>query len=197
MVNEFERQFPNSAIMPQVYAQAAKACQERNDLNGALQYGEKSLKLDPDNAPSLIVIALTLSQPSMLSGDAKERTARLAEAESDANHALKLIETMPKQAAETDDHLQRRKQSFAADTHFSLGMVSLMRADPDQAVREFKAAISASPQPNPQYYYRLGEVYASAGKKAEALDAFRQAAAAGRGTVIEQYANRKLEALQK
>lgn len=197
MVNEFERQFPNSAIMPQVYAQAAKACHEKNDLNGALQYGEKSLKLDPDNTPSLIVVALTLSQPSMLSGDTKEKIARLAEAESDAKHALKLIETMPKQGAETDDQLQLRKKAYAADAHFSLGMVSLMQDDSDHAVREFNAAITASPQPNPQYYYRLGEVYESEGKKAEAIDAFRKAAAAGRGTVMEQYANRKLEALQK
>ena len=61
------------------------------------------------------MVALTLSVPSMLSGDAKDKAARLAEVESDANHVLKLIETMPKQGAETDaqsptrasKHLQR------------------------------------------------------------------------------------------
>lgn len=197
MVSEFERQFPSSAILPQVYAQAAKACQEKGDLNGALSYGEKSLKLDPDNVLSLTVVALTLSVPSMLSGDAKDKAARLAEVESDANHVLKLIETMPKQGAETDAQLHARKQAFAADAHFSLGMASLMRDDQDKAVAEFKNAINYSPKPNPQYYYRLGEVLANEGKKVEAMDAFRKAAAAGRGTVMEEYANRKLEALQK
>ena len=72
-----------------------------------------------------------------------------------------------------------------------------MRDDQDKAVAEFKNAINYSPKPNPQYYYRLGEVLANEGKKVEAMDAFRKAAAAGRGTVMEGYANRKLEALQK
>lgn len=197
MVNEFARQFPNSAILPQVYAQAAKACQEKNDFNGALQYGAKSLRLDPDNVPSLIVVAMTLSQPSMLRGDEKEKAARLAEAQNDANHALKLVDTMPNQGVETDDQLQLRKKAFTADAHFSLGMASLMEDNPATAVAEFKVAINSSPRPNPQYYYRLAEVYANDGKKAEAMDAFRKAAAAGRGTVMEQYANRKLEDLQK
>jgi len=53
------------------------------------------------------------------------------------------------------------------------------------------------PKPNPQYYFRRGEDYANKGKKPEAIDAFRQAAAASRGTVMEQYANRKIQELQK
>jgi tetratricopeptide (TPR) repeat protein len=197
MVTEFERQFPNSGILPQVYAQGAKACQEKNDLDGALQYGEKSLKLDPENVPSLVVVALTLSQPRMLNGDENEKNARLAEAENDASHVLKLVEMLPKQGSETDEDLQVRRKSYASDAHFSLGMVHLMRDDSEKAVTEFNAAISSAPRPNPQYYFRLGEVYANDGKKTEAIDAFRQAAAAGHGTVMEEYANRKIQELQK
>ena len=72
MVEEFEKTFPNSPILPYVYVQGAKACQEKGDLNRAVEYGDKSLKLDPDNLPALILVATSLAQPSMLKGSQSE-----------------------------------------------------------------------------------------------------------------------------
>lgn len=209
MVNEFERQFPSSPILPHVLAQAAKACQEKGDLNKAIEYASKSLKLDPDNLPGLLIVALADTQPSMLRGSDTERIVRLAEAQSDAEHLLKLLNAVPKQSggteaqfqslkqpSEMDDQLQKRRNGFAADAHFALGMVALLREDPAKAVEEFNAAIMIGVNPRAQYYYRLGDAYTAVGKRDEAVIAFQKAAEAGKGTAMEQLANKRVAELR-
>jgi tetratricopeptide (TPR) repeat protein len=209
MVDEFERQFPSSPILPHVLAHAAKACQEKGDLNKAIEYGEKSLMLDPNNLPSLVIVAISDTQPSMLRGSDTERNARLTEAQTDADHLLKLLDAVPKQPGETegqfqslkqpsemDDQLQKRRNGFAADAHFALGMVALLREDPAKAVEQFNAAIMIAVNPPAQYYYRLGDAYAGVGKRDEALIAFEKAAEAGKGTAMEQLANKRVAELK-
>lgn len=197
MVQEFERQFPNSKLMSYVYTQASQAYEEKGDFNNAWSYAEKSLKIDPDNLSSLLLLASTLTQPSMVSGSESEKTARLAEAELDANRALKLIEGMPKRADETDEQARKRKNELASDAHYSLGMADLLRDNPAKAATEFQTAIGLTSQPTAQDYYRLGDAYSSIGKTAGALDAFTKAAQAGKGTVMEQLANKRIEELTK
>ena len=47
MIGEFEKKFPNSSLLSYVYTAAAKTHEESGDFEAALNYGEKSLKLDP------------------------------------------------------------------------------------------------------------------------------------------------------
>lgn len=196
MVSEFERQFPDSKITSYVYTQAALAYQEKGDFNNAVSTGEKSLKIDPDNVSSLLVVASSLTEPAMVAGSDSEKTTRLTEAAADANHALKLIAGMPKAANETDEEAQERKNELASDAHYSLGMVRLLQDDPGTAAGEFKTAISLTAQPHPQYYYRLGDAYSSGGKNTEAIDAFTKAAGLGKGTVMEQLAQKRIDELK-
>ena len=76
-------------------------------------------------------------------------------------------------------------------------MVYMQREESAKAVEEFKAAISLSPRPNAQLYFRLGEVYANDGKKAEAIEAFTRASELARGTIIEVYADERIQALNQ
>lgn len=63
------------------------------------------------------------------------------------------------------------------------------------AEQEFKTAI-ASPQPNPQDYYRLGEVYVREAKLDDAINVFTQAAQTGQGTLLERYADGMVQKLK-
>jgi len=197
MVAEFERRFPESQLMSYVYTQAAKAYQQKGDLDKLLEYGEKSLKLDPDNLFSLLMVAITLPQPRMLQGSAVETTQRLSLAETYANRALKLIDSVPSQPNETPEQLQKRKASLASDAHTALAMVDMERDQTEKAAEELKTAISLTEKPSPQLYFRLGEVYANEGKKKEAIEAFAKASELGQGTVLQQYAAERIEALKK
>ena len=197
MVEEFEKQFPNSQILPYVYVQAARACVEKGDLNKAVDYGDKSLKLDPDNLPALLVVAISLAQPRMLNGSPSESTARSAKAQADAEHALKLLAGASKHAEETEGQFQARKGDMESDANFSLGMLALVGGNLPKAVEYFKLATTVSINPPAQYFYRLGEAYSDMGKNPEAIEAFKKASDVGKGTAMEQLANQRLAELNK
>jgi len=197
MVEEFEKQFPNSQLLSYVYTQAANACQQKNDMNGILSYSEKSLKLDPDNIYTLILVAITLPQPQMQRVEPAIAAKRLAEADEDAKRALALMDKLAKRPNETDEQLQERKSALQSEGHAALGMVHLQRDEPDKAIEEFKTAVSLEATPEPQIYYRLGEVYANEGKKTEALAAFTKASELGQGTPLKDLADQEIQKLKK
>jgi len=197
MVAEFERRFPASELLSSVYAQAAKAYQQKGDLNGVVEYGQRSLKLDANNLYSLLMVAIVLPQPRMLQGTAEQTTQQLATAEAYAGHALSLIAALPSQPNEAGEQLQKRKDTLASDAHTALATVYMERDETDKAIDHFKTAIALSPAPNPQLYFRLGEVYAHSGKNPEAVEAFTKAAELGRGTPLQQYAEQRLAQLKK
>jgi tetratricopeptide (TPR) repeat protein len=197
MVAEFERRFPTSELMSSVYTQAAKAYREKGDMNRVVEYGEKSLKLDPNNLFSLLMVAVVLPQPRMLQGAPEQATQQLATAEEYAGRALKLIDAMPAKPNENNEQFKKRKDALASDAHTALATVYMERDESAKSIDQFKTAISLSPTPNPQIYFRLGEVYAHSGKNPEAIEAFTRAAELGRGTVLEQYAQQRLAELEK
>ena len=196
MVDAFEKKFPNSPLLSYVYTEAAKAQQQNGAFDEAIQYCRKSLKLDPDNTFSLIVMALVLPQPK-LKGSANEVAGRLSEAAADANRALTLLEKLLKRPEETDEQFQARKGSLTAEAHFALGMEEMQQDQFDKAVAEYQAAISSTSKPTFQYYYRLAEAYASEGHVSEAIASLRKASELGRGTPMQKYADDFISELQQ
>jgi tetratricopeptide (TPR) repeat protein len=197
MVEAFEKKFPSSTLLSYAYTEAARADQQNGAFDEAVQYGRKSLKLDPDNTFSLIVMALVLPQPKLLKGSANEVAGQLSEAAADANRALALLEKLQKRPDETDDQFQARKESLAADAHFALGMVEMQREHFDKAVAEYQAAISSTKKPTFQYYYRLAEADASMGNVSEAIAALQKASELARGTPMQKYADDFMSELQQ
>ena len=100
MVDAFEKKFPTSPLLSYAYTEAARAHQQTGDLAETVEYCRKSLKLDPDNTFSLIIMALVLPQPKLLKGNVSEVAARLSEAAADANRALALLEKLQKRPDE-------------------------------------------------------------------------------------------------
>jgi tetratricopeptide (TPR) repeat protein len=197
MVDEFESRFPKSQFLSYVYLQAAKAYREKGDVNKLVEYGEKSLKQDPDNVFSLVMVALALPQPRMLQSSPEEAAQRLSLAETYADQALKLIASLPARPNESPGQLQKQKGALASDAHAALGMVYMGRDESQKAIEELKTAVSLTQTPNPQLYFRLGEVYENEGKKNEAFEAFTKASELGRGTVLQQYADQRIADLKK
>jgi len=197
MVEEFETRFPNSQLLSYVYTQAAEAYQRKGNLEKLVEYAEKSLKLDPDNTFSLLMVAITVAQPRMLQGGPGVAEQRLSTSETYARRALQLIDKLPKRGNETDDQLRKRKSALASDAHTALGMVYMLRDDSKKAIEEFRTAIGLVERPNPQLYFRLGEVYANSGEKEKAIEAFTKASELGQGTVLQKFADERIAELKK
>jgi tetratricopeptide (TPR) repeat protein len=197
LVDAFENKFPTSPLLSYVYTEGARAYQQNGVLDQAIQYGRKSLKLDPDNTFSLIMMALILPQPKLLKGSGSEVADQLSEAAADANRGLALLGKLRKGPEETDEQFQTRKASLTADAHFALGMEEMQRDHFDKAVAEYQSAISATSKPSFQYYYRLGEAYASEGQASDAIAALQKASELARGTPMQKYADDFIAKLQQ
>jgi tetratricopeptide (TPR) repeat protein len=110
---------------------------------------------------------------------------KLTEAEQDGQKALALLEKLEKMPDETDEVFQRRKGQYLEAIHSGLAMVHLQRAlgglaGIDQAElakseAEYKAAVADSQNPDPEDYFRLGEVLVRENKKDDAIQAFIKA----------------------
>mgnify|MGYP001218958205 CR=1 FL=1 len=189
LADEFEKKFPNSSLLSYVYTAAAKAHQEKGELDEAVAVAHKSLKLDPDNTFSLLILALVLPTRKELQGSPSEVRQRLQETETDANRALALIEKLKPWPDETDEQFKQRKGSLAADAHFALGMAATQERHYDDALTQYQLAISSTSKPTFQYYYRLAEAYASVGQVSQAIDALQKASDLARGTPMQKYAD--------
>lgn len=204
-VKAFEKAYPKSILLSDVYFFAANAEEQQNDATDALSYGEKSLKLQPNNLRSLILVAGLLPLPQVLQGTTEQKEQQLSLSENDANQALQILAKLPPPSTETPDQFAKGKQAVIAQLHSALGMAHLQKAvlvpkPPDSnelaaAEQEYKSAVSI-PQPDPRDFYRLGEVYARENKLDDAVTAFSQCAQLGKGSLIENYANAMIKRIK-
>src|SRR5262245_8103166 len=54
---DFEKAFPQSKALPDVYLLLVGAYRQKNDPNKIIEYGEKALKLEPENLTALMSVA--------------------------------------------------------------------------------------------------------------------------------------------
>jgi tetratricopeptide (TPR) repeat protein len=197
MAMEFAQTFPTCQLLSYVFTQAAAAFQQKGDFPNAAKMSQKSLELDGNNTYSLLIVATAVSEPSMVRNAGDNSAKLLQEAQTDAQRALDLLPKLPIRPDETPEQFEARKAGVESSAHAALGSVAMQQDKYDEAIEEFKKAISFSHPPKASLYFRLGEVYSNAGKRQEALVAFSKAAELGRGTVIETYANQSIKEVQQ
>lgn len=210
LASDFEKKYPNSSLLSYAYMFGANAYRQKGDLENAVAFAEKSLKLNQDILASLDVLSSLLPQPQFLNAHPQEKEKYLNEAETYANRELTLIsdpKNFPKQSSESDEQYNKRKNEVSSGAHASLGMIHLMRSqmalqgvDKDEvakAEKEYEQAVALAERPAPQDYYRLGEAYAIGGKLDQAIQAFTKAGDLGQGSVIKTYADQRIQELQK
>jgi tetratricopeptide (TPR) repeat protein len=206
LVKDFAQKYPNSGALTYAYFLAQTVYLQKNDFQQVVDYGQKALQLKSDNLNALMMMATILPQPQLLRND-PDPEKKLNEAEADASKALGMIDQIQKQPSETDEGFQKRKGSYAENVHAALGLIHLSRAaqgltgfDPGELAKaetEYKAAIAATNDPNPENYFRLGEVYVHEKKTDDAIQAYSKASELGQGTPLKEYADKNIEQLKK
>jgi len=207
LVDDFEKKYPASPYLPYAYVFGARAFQQKNDVEKVVEYAEKGRKLRADNVMALITLVSVMPLPQFLRGKELQRERILSDVEAYAKQALDLVEQLTKQAEETDEQFAARKAMLASSVHAALGMTHLQRAgmglqglDKEElakAEQEYKIAVTMSPTPLAEDFYRLGEALALDQKISEAIEAFTKAAKLGENTIIKAYAEQRIELLKK
>ncbi|HEV2350499.1 MAG TPA: tetratricopeptide repeat protein [Terriglobia bacterium] len=206
---DYIKKYANSPMLTSVYAFEATAFRQKGELDKVVDASEKSLKLNGDNLVSLITLALILPQPQLMQGNELDKQKKLTEAETDANHALEIIAKIQKQPTETDDQFKKRQGELSSEPHAALGMIHLQRStmvslsggmDPEElskSAQEYQQAVTVTDRPQPEDYFRLGEVYENQNKIDDAIAAFSKASEIGQGSGIQPYADKQIEILKK
>jgi len=61
LITTFEKQFPQSKILPSVYLMAVEIYRDKNDRPRILEFGEKALQLDNTNITAMMLLARNYS----------------------------------------------------------------------------------------------------------------------------------------
>lgn len=206
LANDYATKYPDSKLLTYVYFLAQGASLQKGDLGGIITYGEKSLAANPDNLNTLLLMTRFLPEPASLRTQVNP-DERLDEAERDGQKALAIVKAMQKLPNEEDDAFTKRKSRYLEAIHSGLGMVHLQRAveglagiDQEELAKsetEYRAAIAAATNPDPEDYFRLGEVLARQNKKEDAIQAFTKVTQLSQDSpAIKGYAEKQIRALK-
>jgi tetratricopeptide (TPR) repeat protein len=204
----FIQKWPNSSLTTYVFSAEGDAYSAKGDVEKAVEAAKKGLELKSDNVMALLVLSRILPQPRYLVSHEAEKVKEMAEAEGDANRGLQILSKQAGSGSgELETDLKSRISSMVSDFHAALGMVHLDRAtegltgvDKEElakAEQEFNVAVTATPNPSPLHYFRLGETYAADDKINEAVAAFTKASQLGQGSRVTEMADKQIADLKQ
>ena len=113
----FANRFPASWLLGQAYEIGAKASMESDDAKTALDYGERSLRLWPENPLLLVPLANLQAQEKML-----------GPASRDATDALWCLDRFDRPASVAEKNWPQLQRSLRSSSYFVLGRVAAVRA---------------------------------------------------------------------
>ena len=118
-MTEFEKQFPQSKALPDVYLMVIDLYREKNDRPKMIEYGEKVLKLDERNVTAMMVLARNYA----IQGNNVDRAVLLAQQAVDQVGRMK-TEAPPAQYtdAQWKDYLQSTEAAAKNILNYAKGV---------------------------------------------------------------------------
>jgi hypothetical protein len=149
--------------------------QRRNDFAQVLFYGQRLLDADPKGAFALVTMASETARHTRLFDLDKDE--KLAKVEQYAKAGLEAAKVMPKPAGVADDQWEAAKKDFQAQAYDAMGQAAGLRLQYDEAIADYKLALSIAAAPDPVTWIRLGQAYEDSANLDAASDAFDKALA--------------------
>ena len=196
LAEEFVQKFPDSDYKSFAYRTAMEGYRGKNNFPKMLEFGEKALAEDPDDAEVLVRLATVIpmrTRPTDLN-----RKEKLKQAEEYARHALAVIPKMPKSDPEASDaEWESGQNDLRGDSYAALGHVAQIREQYPAAVDFFKKAIELKANKDAVVHLRLGVTYRSMNKLELARDALKQTVEIERDSMVGDLAAQHLKRVEK
>lgn len=165
---ELLTKFPNTEFKALALFFITLSLQEKGDYEQTIAYGEQTLKEDPDNIQTLLLLSRMIA--SRTRENDLDREEKLTTAEKYAAHAVEALKTAPRpNPSVTDEQWAEAKKEMLAQAHEAFAMIAMVRNKTDVAIEEFRKALEAAPPGDPATMVRLGNALAKAGKFDEAV----------------------------
>lgn len=189
----FLQNFPNSEFKPVALYFLTVSYQNKNDYEKTLTYGEATLKADPGNYMTMLVLAQLVASRTRENDLDKEE--KLTTAEKYANQALEALKTAPRPNPNISDaQWEMAKRALSAQAYEAFAIIALARNKNDAAIEQFKKSLATSPAPDPSTLVRLANAQSLAGKFDEAIATLDKVAAmADAPPVVKQIAAKEKE----
>ena len=168
-LERFAKSFPDSPNAQRVLIGAAYSYQQAQNPQKMQELVNGVLAKDPNNAGMLVAAADIYS----------EAGTQLDKAEEYAKKVEALCDTAKKPDNMTEEDWKKQNDLQKGLALSALGVVSLQKKDSATAVKNFLSAsplLKADPTNYARNQYRLGYAYVNLKKKAEAIQAFKDAA---------------------
>jgi len=167
--------FPDTDFKVMLLQTAMQIEQRKDDFAKVMFYGERLLNADPKGAFALVTMAGEIARHTREFDLDKEQ--KLAKVDEYAKSGLEAAKVMPRPSGITDDQWDPAKKDFQAQAYEAMGRAAGLRKKYDEAVADYKQAISIAATPDAITWARLGQVYEDSGKLDDAADAFDKALA--------------------
>ncbi|HEV2687631.1 MAG TPA: tetratricopeptide repeat protein [Bryobacteraceae bacterium] len=147
---------------------------QKGDYAQMIFYGERLLEADPKNTFAYVTLAGETARRTRENDLDKEE--QLAKADKWAKAGIETAKDMPKSRPDvTDQQWDGVKKDLQSQGYVALAMSAALRKKYDDAIANYKQAISVAATPDSTVWVRLGQVYSDAGKLDEASSAFDKA----------------------
>jgi tetratricopeptide (TPR) repeat protein len=153
---DFLQKYPQSRYRGLLYQALVSGYFATQQIAKLLDFGDKELAMNPNDAPVLAVMAQTIARS--FNAKAPDAAQQLAKAEEYSKRAIEVTPTLPKPDNLTDEAFATAKNDTLGMAHGGLGLVYIRKAKYAEAIPELEQSIKSDtrPQPDPVNYYLLG-----------------------------------------
>jgi tetratricopeptide (TPR) repeat protein len=147
---------------------------QQGDYAQIVFYGERLLEADPKNIFAFVTLAGETARRTREFDLDKEE--KLAKVDKWAKAAVDGAKDTPKPRPDlTDEQWNGAKKDLQSQAYVALAMSAGLRKKYDDAIADYKQAISVAATPDSTVWVRLGQAYLDAGKLDDATNAFDKA----------------------
>jgi tetratricopeptide (TPR) repeat protein len=167
----FAKQFPQSELRAPLFQHVMSLYQNANNSDKVLEWGRKTLDVEPDNGPALVTVATVLSTRTQETD--LDRDERLAEAKKYATRAIELANAGQAVPAGTPAaQAGPYRDTILSMAYAALGSVEFDYKNYAAAEQDLRKSVSPSlAEPDPVTWYQLALTLQRENKNADALTA--------------------------
>jgi len=191
--DSFLQKFPDSEFKPVALYFLTLSYQNKNDYEKTLTYGEATLKADPGNYQTMLLLAQLVAARTRENDLDKEE--KLKTAEKYANQALEALKTAPRPNPNISDaQWEMAKRDLEAQAYAAYALIALAQKKTDVAIQQFQKSLATTPVPDASTMVRLANAQAQVGKYDEAIATLEKVAAMPEAPpAVKQIAQKELE----